>query len=186
VPIPFAWLVGFALGALFARAAQGEITKLEGPLVASRPMAIVLGFAALVFLPVVGYFAAFHGDWAYLYFVSWQSVPSAVDLCLVVVAACLVPAGFVATVELLRTRRSHATGTLVGLAGGPLLLALVLALAFARRLSVSATAAQFRGGFGVEAISTSALGKGVLWAVTALAAGAAWAVRALRSGAVHG
>jgi hypothetical protein len=149
-------------------------------------MAIVLGFAALVFLPVVGYFAAFHGDWAYLYFVSWQSVPSAVDLCLVVAAACLVPAGFVASVELIRARRSHATRLLVGLAGGPMLLVLVLALALARRLSVSATAAQFRGGFGVEAISTSTLGKSVLWAMTALAAGVAWAVRALRSGAVHG
>jgi hypothetical protein len=159
VPIPFAWLVAFALGAVLARAAQGEIAKLEGPLLASRPMAIVVGFAGIVFLPVTGYFAAFHGDWAYLYLVSWQSVPSAVDLCLVVGAACMVPVGFVAGVALLRTRRSRATQATAWLAGAPVALAVVLALGFAGLLSLNSSAAQYRGGFGVE-----------------------WAIRVLRAG----
>jgi hypothetical protein len=185
VPIPLAWLVAFALGGAFARVAQEEIARLEGPLVASRPMAIVLGFAGLVFLPVAGYFAAFHGDWAYLYFVSWQSVPSAVDLALVLVAAALVPLGLVVGVALIRTRRSRATRALAALVGVPAAIAVILTIAFSHRLSRSATAAQYAGGFGVESIGSSALGKGVLWALVALAAGTVWAVRSLRSGAAN-
>jgi hypothetical protein len=181
MPIPFAWLVAFALGALFARLAQAEIARIEGPLVASRPMAIVLGFAAVVFLPVAGYFAAFHGDWAYLYLLSWQNVPSAVDLALVLVAAALVPAGFLASVALIRTRRSRAIQAVSALVGVPAALAALLALAFAHQLGVSASAAQYVGGFGVEPLSTSALGKGVLLGLFALAGGTGWAARALRS-----
>jgi hypothetical protein len=178
VPVPFAFLVAFALGAIFARAAEGEIARSEGPLVASRPMAIVLGFAGLVLLPIAAYFAAFHGDWAYLYLAPWQRVPSAVDLILVVAAAACVPAGFVATVIAIRARRAQAVLTLIG---APLLIAVVLGLACAKRLAVSASGAQYAGGFGVEPIATSALGKGVLWGTIALAAGVAWTVRALRA-----
>ena len=180
MPLPFAWLVAFALGAAFARLARGEITRSEVPLVASRPMAIVFGFAGLVFLPVAGYFAAFHGDWAYLYLVSWQSVPSAVDLALVVFGAAMVPAGFVATVAALRTGQTRAAQIVAALVGVPLAIVLVLMVAFARRLAVSASAAQYHGGFGVEPITSSALGKGVLVALVALVAAAAWAVRSLR------
>jgi hypothetical protein len=181
VPLPLAWLVAFALGVAFARVAEGEISKLEGPLVASRPMAIVLGFAGLVFLPVTAYFAAFHGDWAYLYFASWQNVPSAVDLALVLAAASLVPVGFVTAVGLIRARRSRASRAIMTLAGIPLALAVVLAIVFAQRLSISASAAQYKGGFGVEPLATSTLGKGVLWALVALVAGTAWTMRSLRS-----
>jgi hypothetical protein len=54
-------------------------------------------------------------------------------------------------------------------------------MAFGKRLLVSASAAQYAGGFGVEPIAASALGKGVLWALLAMAAGIALAVRALRA-----
>jgi hypothetical protein len=180
VPLPFAWLLAFSLGAAFARAARAEIARSEGPLVASRPMAIVLGFAGLVVLPVAGYFAAFHGDWAYLYLVTWQNVPSAVDLALVLLAGALVPAGFLAGVGAVRTRRTQAGGLLATLVGAPLGVLAVLGVAFGRRLSVSASAAQYAGGFGVEPIASSPLGKGVVWALLAVAAGTAWAFRALR------
>lgn len=173
-------LVAFALGASFARVAQGEIARSEGPLAASSSMAVVVGFAALVFLPVTGYFAAFHGDWAYLYLVSWRNVPSAVDLALVLFATALVPAGFASAVVFIRTRRSRAARAISLLVGVPMAFAVVLVAAFARRLSVSASAAQYAGGFGVEPITASALGKGVLFAFLALAGGVAWAVRALR------
>jgi hypothetical protein len=178
VPIPFAFLVAFALGAAFARAAEGEIARTEGPLVASRPMVIVLAFAGLVLLPVAGYFTAFHGDWAYLYLAPWQSVPSAVDLMLVIAAAACVPGGFVATVTAIRGRRTQAVAALIG---APVAIAIVLALVCAKRLAVSASAAQYAGGFGVEPIAASALGKGVVWGMIAMAAGVAWAVRALRA-----
>ncbi|HEY2510480.1 MAG TPA: hypothetical protein VGI39_06480 [Polyangiaceae bacterium] len=181
MPLPFAWLVAFSLGAVFARVAKGEVARSEGPLVASRPMAVVLGFAGFVFLPIAGYFAAFHGDWAYLYFVNWQSVPSALDLALVLGAALLVPMGFVAGVGAVRSRRGGAGPIILSLIGVPLFVTLLLGLACAKRLAVSASGAQYAGGFGVEPIATSVLGKGVLWALVALAVGTGWAIRALRS-----
>jgi hypothetical protein len=178
VPLPFALLVALALGAAFARLAQGEITRAEAPLAASRGMSVALGFAALVLLPVTAYFAAFHGDWAYLYFVAWQHVPSAIDLALVLLAAACVPAGFVAGALAVRARRQDVLG---GLIGAPVALLLIVTMAFTKRLVVSASAAQYAGGFGVEPIAASALGKGVVWALLAMAAGVALAVRALRT-----
>jgi hypothetical protein len=178
MPLPFAWLLAFALGAAFARAAQGELARVEGPLITSRPIAIVLAFGVLVVAPVAGYFAAFHGDWSYLYWVNWQEVPSAVDHVLVALAAALVPAGFVAAVPAIRGKRGRALASLVAV---PLGVALILALVSARRLSVSASHAQYAGGFGVEPLGASVLGKGVLLAWVVLAAATAWTVRELRS-----
>ena len=62
MPIPFAPLLGFALGGILAWVAGPELVRDDGPIVASRPFAVVTAFAALVWLPVVGYFVAFHGD----------------------------------------------------------------------------------------------------------------------------
>jgi hypothetical protein len=178
MPLPFALLLAISLGAAFARAARAEIVKSDGPLATSRPMLVVCAFAGLVALPVVAYFAAFHGDWAYLYLVPWKNVPSAVDLALVVLAGALVPAGFAAAAPLLRAKRARALDALVF---GPLGVVLVLALVFARRLAVSASHAQYVGGYGVEPIGSSALGKGVLLGLLAIGAGAAWTLRELRA-----
>jgi hypothetical protein len=178
MPLPLAWLVAFALGAVFARAAEGELARAEGPVATSRPIAVVAGFAAFVLVPVVGYFAAFHGDWAYLYLVDWQAVPSAIDLVLVVGAGALVLAGFASAVPFLRAKRKGAVDAMIAV---PVGIAALLALAFARRLLVSASHAQYVGAMGVESIGASALGKGVLLGLVAIALGAAWTVRSLRT-----
>src|ERR1019366_7330004 len=70
--------------------AAPELARVDGPVVASRPFAMVAAFAGLVWFPAVGYFVAFHGDWSYLYVVPWQHVPSAVDLGLVLLASAAV------------------------------------------------------------------------------------------------
>jgi len=179
MPLPFAWLIAFALGAAFARLAEGEIARSEGPLLTSRAMAIVAGFAAIVLGPVVGYFVAFHGDWAYLYAIDWQRVPSAVDLVLVLGSAAAVVGGFSAAVPQIRAKRAGAVQTLIAV---PLGVVALFALAFARRLAVSASHAQYVAAMGVESLGASALGKGVLVGWIAIGLGAAWTARALRSG----
>ncbi len=176
MPIAFAPLVGLALGAALAWLAAPELMRLDGPIVACRPFAVVTAFAGLVFLPVVGYFVAFHGDWSYLYLVSWQRVPSAVDLGLVLIAGATVVAGFGLAVGPVRTRR---LGPVVALVVGPLALALALVPVVARRLGVSGTYAQYHGEFGTQPIGASVLGKGVLLMTAVLALGLAWTVRAL-------
>jgi hypothetical protein len=176
VPILFALLIGLALGAAFAWLAGPELASDEAPIALSRPFAIVAAFAAFVWVPVAGYFVAFHGDWSYLYVVPWRQVPSAVDLLLALLAGAAVIGGFV--VATAPVRRRH-FGPVVALAAGPATVALVGLTASARRLAVSATYAQFHGDFGAEPIGASVLGKGVLLMGIVLVAAVAWTVRSL-------
>jgi hypothetical protein len=176
VPVPFAPLVGFVLGVLLAWSASGPLARDEGPLIASRPFLVTAGFAALVYTPIVGYFVAFHGDWAYVYEVPWRSVPSALDFALVLVSGACAVLGFLAAVPLLRKRRLGGVAVL-GVAPGALALAL-LALT-AKRLVYSATYAQFHHEFGAEPIAASTLGSGIVFMGVVLALGVAWCVRAM-------
>jgi hypothetical protein len=152
--------------------------RIDGPIVACRPFAVVTAFAGLVWLPVVAYFVAFHGDWSYLYVVSWQHVPSAVDLGLVLFAGAAVVFGFWLAVPSVRKRR---LGPVAALVVVPATLAVAGTLGAMRRLSVSGTWAQYHGDFGTEAIQSSVLGKGVLLMSLVLALGIVWTVRALLS-----
>ena len=176
MPIPFAPLFGLALGGILAWTAGAELVRDDGPIVASRPFAVVTAFAALVWLPVVGYFVAFHGDWSYVYLVSWQRVPSAVDLGLVLLATAAVVGGFWLAVGPVRKRR---TGPIAAIVVVPSVLGVSGLIAFAHRLAVSGTYAQFQGDFGTAPIGSSPLGKGVLLMGVILCAGIAWTVRAL-------
>jgi hypothetical protein len=176
VPIPFAPLVGLALGAVLAWIAAPELARVDGPVIASRPFAIVAAFAGLVWLPATGYFVAFHGDWAYLYVVPWQRVPSAVDLGLVLLAGAAVVGGFWLAVRPVRKRRTGPVVAMVAVPGAVAIAGLTLS---ARRLGVSGTYAQFHGDFGTEPIGASVLGKGVVVMGVLLALAIAWTVRAL-------
>lgn len=177
MPLPLAPLLGFALGVAFAWIARAEIARADAPLYESRSLRVVLGFAAMVYGPVVGYFAAFHGDWSYLYLVPWRRVPSAFDLALVALAGAAVIGGFVAGAPLARARK---IGPLGALFATPVVLLLLAMLALQRRLGTSGTFAQFQGGFGTEAISRTGLGRALLSMLVVLAIGVGWCVRLLR------
>jgi hypothetical protein len=183
VPIPFAPLVGLALGALFAWIAAPELARDEGPTPFTPAFVIVAAFAGLLWAPVVGYFVVFHGDWSYLYLVPWRRVPSAVDLGLVILSGAAVIAGFWLAVRPVRTRRLRPIVAMVVAPGG---LAVAGVGVAAHRLAVSATYAQFHGQFGVEPIGSSTLGKGVLLMGILLALGLAWTVRSLSAMASEG
>ena len=174
MPIPFAPLVGWALGAALAWIAAPELARDEGPLVASRSFAIVVAFAGFVWLPVVGYFVAFHGDWSYLYVVPWRRVPSAIDLGLVLLAAAAVVGSFWLAAGPVRKRRF---GPVVAMIVAPISISVAGLSIASRRLAVSGTYAQFHGDFGTEAISASPLGKGVLLMGIVVALAIAWTVR---------
>ena len=176
MPLPFAPLVGLALGAVFAWVSAQELSRSEGPLVALRAFVIVAAFTALVWVPVVTYFVAFHGDWSYLYLVPWRRVPSAVDLGLVLLAGAAVVGGFALSVEPIRKRRF---GPVVGAIVAPGALAVAGLTLAARRLAVSGTYAQFQGDFGTAPIGSSPLGKGVLFMGAVLVTGVAWTALSL-------
>jgi hypothetical protein len=176
VPIPFAPLVGFVLGVVLAWSAAVPLAREEGPVVASRPVAVAAAFALLVYTPVVGYFVAFHGDWAYVYQIPWRRVPSALDFALVLFSGACVLLGFLAAVPLLRKRR---TGAVAALGVAPAAVALALLALTAKRLMYSATYAQFHGDFATEPVAASTLGYGILVMGVIVVAGMAWCVRAV-------
>jgi len=176
VPIPFAPLLGLAVGAALAWIAAPELARSDGPVALSRPFAVVAAFAGLLWLPVVGYFVVFHGDWSYLYVVSWRRVPSAIDLGLVLLSGAALVGGFWAAVRPVRARR---VGPVVAMTVVPATLTAAGLVIAARRLAVSGTYAQFHGDFGTEPIGASALGRGVLLMGVLLAAGLAWTARCL-------
>jgi len=169
-------LIALLLGVAFAWAGWAELARDDGPLVASRPFAVVAAFTALVFTPIVAYFVAFHGDWSYVYAVPWHDVPSAIDVAIVLASGGLLLLAFVGTTPLVRRRKLSAVTTLAVVPGS---LALAFLALFARRMSLSATYAQFHGEFGTEPLTSSALGRGVLVMGVLMGAGVAWSVRAL-------
>jgi hypothetical protein len=178
MPLPLAFLVGLLIGMTLAWVARAELARSEVPLVLARPFLVALGLAAIVFAPVVGYFVALHGDWTYLYLVRWSRVPSAVDLLLVVLAAAQVPIGFaVATPWAIAKRGTRLLQVSAAIAG----VLVVLGAVCLGRLSVSASFAQYHGGFGGTPIGLSPLGRGTLLSWVALAIAYAWSVHALRS-----
>jgi hypothetical protein len=178
MPLPFAIPVGLIIGMTLAWVARAELARSEVVLVLARPFLVAVGLSAIVYAPVVGYFAALHGDWTYLYLVRWSRVPSAVDLLLVVLAAVQVPLGFaIATPWAIAKRGTRILQVSAGVAT-----VLVIACAiFARRLAVSASFAQYHGGFGAVPIGRSPLGRGILLSWLALALAYAWSLHALRS-----
>jgi hypothetical protein len=179
LPIVLAPLAGFLLGVAFAWMSRAELGRVDAPVVATRPFNVVLGFAGLVYGPLVGYFVVFHGDWTYGYLIPWRHIPSAVDLALVLFAGAAVLVGMAASAHAARARRLPVVAWL-GVA--PALAFTGLLVWGAKRLAVSATYAQYHGGFGVLPIASSALGRGVLLMGGVLVAGVAWTARALVQG----
>ncbi len=177
MPLLFAPTVALIIGIGLAWSSRDTLVQRETALVTTRGFTATIALALLVFAPVCGYFAAFHGDWTYLYLIGSSRIPSAVDLALVLLASGGIPLGFVLGAPAARSRRPE---RLLRTISGPAIVLLVLAVVLGRRLGTSASYAQFHGDFGQAAIDKSPLGQGVLVAWIALALGVGWAFRLVR------
>jgi hypothetical protein len=177
MPVPLALLSGLVLGMSLAWIARAELARSEVPLVLAHPFLVTLGLGLVVYAPAVGYFVALHGDWAYLYLVRSSRVPSALDLVFVVACGASLPAGFAIAAPWAVQRRG---GLVLQVAGAIALVVILAAGILSRRLAVSASYAQFHGGFGTVALGRSPLGRGVLVSWVAVAASYAWSAWVLR------
>jgi hypothetical protein len=175
VPAPLAPLIGFALGVGFAWFAREDLSRSPATAgIASRSLAIVLLFAALVFAPVSAYFLAFESDWSYAYLVDTRRIPSAFQLGLVVLDTASTPAGFLMAARYAKLKKLR---PMLVLALPGLALALGCVAFTADRLSVQASYAQFHGDFGTHPVAGSSLGYSLLWMDLMLALGVAWTWR---------
>jgi hypothetical protein len=105
-------------------------------------------------------------------------IPSAVDLTLVLLAAAQVPLGFALASPWAIAKRGPALLKVGAVVGVFVLIGCVVAW---RRVSVSASFAQYHGGFGVMPLGKTALGRGVLLSWLALLAGYGWSVHTLKA-----
>ncbi|HQY62280.1 MAG: hypothetical protein IPF92_11940 [Myxococcales bacterium] len=177
MPLLLAPLVAILIGLVLTYYGRAELSLADRTPLGTRSFRVALAFAVLVYAPVLGYFAAFHGDWAYLYLGPQARLPSAVDLALVLLAAALIPATLAIAARSVAEQRS---GLLLRAGGATLAVTLLLCALASKRLLVSASYVQFRGGFGGVPLGQSPLGRGVLLSWVALGAAAAWARASLR------
>jgi hypothetical protein len=178
MPLPLALPIGLLIGMSLAWLARVELARSEVPLVLARPFLVALGLGAMVYAPVVAYFVAMHGDWAYLYLVRFSRIPSAVDLTLILLAAAQVPLGFALASPWAMAKRGPALLKVGVVLGAVLLIACIVV---SRRLAVSASYAQYHAGFGVMPLGRTPLGRGVLLSWLALLAGYGWSIHVLRT-----
>lgn len=178
MPLPFTFPFGLLIGMSLAWLARIELARSEVPLVLARPFLIAVGLGAIVHAPVIAYFVAMHGDWAYLYLMRLSRIPSAVDLTLVLIAAGQVPLGFALASPWAIAKRGPAllkAGAVIGA------LVVVGGIVAWRRVSVSASFSQYHGGFGVMPLGKTALGRGVLLSWLALLSGYGWSFHTLKA-----
>ncbi len=178
VPLLFAPLVAVLFGLVLAYYGRAELALVDRSVAGTRTFRVSLAFTAFVFAPELGYFAAFHGDWAYLYLGPQALLPSAVDLTLILLASALIPATLAYAARHVAEKRSS---QLLRGAGVTLAITLLLSALAHRRLLTSASYAQFRGGFGGVPLGQSPLGRGVLLSWLGLGGAAAWARACLRT-----
>lgn len=177
MPLPYAPFVAALLGLALAYYGRAELALAERSITGTRTFLVAMCFTAFVFAPALGYFAAFHGDWAYLYLAPAAKIPSAIDLALVLASSSVLPLTLAYAAPLVGERRAPRLLRIAAVLG--LVLLVLFTLTF-RRVSLSASHAQFKGSFGAVPIGQSPLGRGVLLAWLAIGASIAWARSSLK------
>jgi len=175
VPLLVGPLLGLALGSALAFVCRAEALREDEAAFRARAIVAAL-FAALVYAPACAYFVVFAGDWALFYLVDSASVPSAVELCVVVADAALVVAGFVAGHRAARLRRERALAALVL---APLAVVAAMLATFQGRLRVEGTFHQITSRFGTQPVAGGPLGWAILWMGAMIVAGFVIAARVL-------
>jgi hypothetical protein len=174
MPAPIGPFVGFSLGVLFAWAAADDLGRAQASLL-GRSLLVVALFGLLVFAPAAGFFVSLAPDWSYAYLLAER--PPALDLGLVLLDAAAVPIGFAIAARYAAARNTLA---LVRIAAAPVLIPLTFVVLTLHRLSVHATYAQYHGDFGVERLSGSYLGYGILYMLSILLGAVVFTVHTLR------
>jgi hypothetical protein len=169
-------LLGLALGSLFAWAASdGRVRGKDA--VALAPLALVCLFSLGIFAPAAAYFIAFEPDWAYAYLLDTGRRLGVLHAGVLLADVASIPLGFVLAS---RSSERAAGGTLIRLAGVPLVAVVVFLIILFPRLRVRATYAQFHGDFGTQAVAGGPLGYALIWTSLVMVGAAAWTAYALR------
>lgn len=159
MPVPLVIFAGVLLGLAFARSAFPSLSRGSAPSYANPAFTLSGAFALLVFAPIAGISVAMAPDWSLAYVINSQHVPFIIETLVVILAALLVPVGFLWGASLIQKRRTQALGRLImfwsiGTTGVTMLLW--------RRLGTVGTFDQYRGDFGTHPLAGSTMGYVVL------------------------
>ncbi|MFI5301167.1 MAG: hypothetical protein ACHREM_24040 [Polyangiales bacterium] len=177
MPLPLAPFIAALVGLALALVGRDEARRTGAHVTSLRGFAIVTLVSVTLIAPATGYFVSFYPDWSYAYLVSATTIPSAIDLLLVLAIAAVTVAAYVGTVGALRRQSAY---LLTRWAIGLLVALVVIGMLLAPRLLVLTTTEAYRAGGDKPSIGGSALGVSVLWIDACAAAGLAWAARQLR------
>lgn len=172
MPLPLLFPAAIAFGLLHALLAERSLAQ------GTQTMLLAAGlFGLAILMPVEIYLLHDYNDWAYLYLLAPARVPSAVDLLLLLFAAALVPgAAWLGARWLGDDARYRVLRALLALAG----VGLVIVAVGWRRLTHFGTYAQYKGSYGLKALTECSLGPSVLLVLATLAAGMMVSARVLR------
>lgn len=167
--------LGFALGAGLCWSTVKELSRPVRPLGGHALLvAAALGMAA--FAPAVALILAAEPDWSLGYWISTESLPSALPALWPLGCGLLVPVGFALSRRSARARASAFSPIWLWV---PLSGALAVSLPFASRLSIQASFAQYHGDYALRSVLGGAFGYLLAWLLVALAAAAFFARRTL-------
>lgn len=175
VPLLVGPFVGLALGAALAWIGRVEAPREDDAAFRARAAVAAL-FAALCFAPACAYFVIFAGDWSLFYLIDERTVPSAIELIVILADAALPIAGFAIGH---RAARRRADRVILALIAAPAAIAAVTVLASLPRLRIEGTFHQVGSHFGTQPVSGSPLGWSILWMGAMISAGFVIAARAL-------
>ncbi|MBX7191255.1 MAG: hypothetical protein K1X94_04330 [Sandaracinaceae bacterium] len=163
--LPTVVALAFTVGALAALAGRAEIKLSPRHPLLTRSFAAFVAFAVCVLVPISVYFYVFHGDWFLLYLVDVREIPSAIALVGFVLEVLVGVFGFATGATLLRSQREGLVG---GVAGGALVVAILVPVLLRERLSHVGSFAQFNGGFGLVDFTAGPLFHGTLLMIATL------------------
>lgn len=173
MPAPLGPLIGLALGIILAWLADSNSeadTRLGRP----RPEPLIALFAAIIYAPACGYFIVFAGDWSLAYLLDSRTVPSAIELIVIIGDGASVFSGFVMGRRFTKRRAFRA---IAALTSAPLAIAILFLIVFSSRLRVDGTFHQVRSDFGTQSVAGGPLGYALIWVNAILVAGFAFTAR---------
>lgn len=150
----------------FAACARQQFREGHSPW--GRELMLVLSFVALILLPVATYFYYVYQDWSWMYFVDPKTLPFGVGVLVLSAYPIALVGAYLGGWALLRVRREK---VLYAIAGGLLLVAVILGAVFRRRLGASGSYADWHAGHpGAFTAGKLSWALGITWPGVVLAA----------------
>jgi hypothetical protein len=154
IPIPILLGLHALFGLAVAYASRTSTRLSSRSVLTSRAYLALLVSEGMLGVPIAIYLYVFYRDWSFMYLVDGARVPSALAVAIVATYPAIATAAYVLGVALLRARRDALLG---GLVVGVMLASAGVAVVLRGRLLLVGPFGGYHGGYGMRALTRSAL-----------------------------